>query len=79
MEKDLNELMKEVQYLERRVNSLEKKESRRAGYRYIKMIIKIIVVGLIIFGLWRGYDYIVNGIPDLISDKIRELIPFIKK
>ena len=37
---DINELEQEIEVLKKRVNVLEKKESHRAAYKYIRIILK---------------------------------------
>ena len=74
--KDIDELEDEIEYLKKRVSILEKKDNRRTSFKYLKIIIKILFYGLIIFGIWKGYDYVVNGLPNMINDKIREINPF---
>lgn len=76
---NIEELEREIEILQKRVNILERKENRRASYKYIRIIFKMVVYALIIFALWRGYDYVVNGIPKMLNDKIQEINPFKKK
>lgn len=76
---DINELEQEIEVLKKRVNILEKKESHRAAYKYIRIILKIILYAAAAFMLWKGYDYVVNGIPNMLNEKIQELNPFRKK
>lgn len=78
MYKNVEELEKEIDYLKRRISTLEKKENRRKSFKYLKIIIKILIIGTIVFGIWRAYDYVVNGIPNMISEKIHEVLPFLK-
>lgn len=73
---DIEDLEREIVILQKRVNSLERKENRRTSYKYIRIIFKMVVYALIIFALWRGYDYVVNGIPKMLNDKIQEINPF---
>ena len=74
--KDIDELEDEIEYLKKRVSILEKKDNRRTSFKYLKIIIKILFFVLFIFGIWKGYDYVVNGLPNMINDKIREINPF---
>ena len=76
---DIKELEQEIAILQKRVNNLERKENRRVAYKNIRIVLKMLFYGLIIFALWRGYDYIVNGIPDMLNNKIQEINPFKKK
>lgn len=79
MEREVEKLQDEITYLKKRVASLESKENRRKAFSYLKTIGKIIIVLLIAYGLWRGYDYFVNGIPRMMEEKIQEINPFKKK
>ena len=74
--KDIDELEDEIEYLKKRVSILEKKDNRRTSFKYLKIIAKILFWGLILFGIWRGYDYVVNGLPNMINEKIKEINPF---
>ena len=76
--KDIDELEEELEYLKKRVSVLEKRDNRRTGFKYLKIIFKLLFYGLIIFGIWKGYDYVVNGIPNMINNKIQEFNPFKK-
>ncbi len=75
---EIEDLQEEIKYLEKRISNLEKNENRRKAVKYIKIIAKIIFYGLIVYLLWRGYDYVVNGIPDMLNEKIQSLNPFKK-
>ena len=75
---EVQELKNEIEFLKKRVSSLEKKENRRTSFKYLKIIIKIILIVLLFYGLWRGYDYLVHGVPDMLNEKIKEIIPFRK-
>ncbi len=79
MNPEVEKLKSEIELLKKRINSLEGRENRRRAFKYFKMIIKICLIGLILFGIWRGYDYMVNGIPNIIEEKISDLNPFKKK
>ncbi len=76
---DNNKLMEEIDFLKKRVSILEKKESRRAAFKYLRIIGKSILVIAFAIASWKGYDYIVNGIPNMLEQKINELNPFKKK
>ena len=70
---ELDSLKEEIEILTKRVNILEKKENIRKAHTYFKIIIKILLICLIVFGIWKSYDYVVNGIPDLIEDKVKSI------
>ncbi len=78
MEKEIERLEEEILVLQKRISVLEGKENRRKAFGYIKLIGKIISICLIVFGIWKGYDYVVNGIPQLIEDKISNINIFKK-
>lgn len=73
---EIKDLENKILYLEKRLEILEKKERRRTSLKYLKIIIKILLICVIIFVLWKSYDYIVNGIPNIINEKIKSVIPF---
>ena len=78
MENDIEELEEEIKLLKKRISILEGKENRRKAFGYFKIIIKIIIIGLITYGLWQGYNYVVNEIPKLIENKVSDINPFKK-
>ena len=55
---------------------MEGKENRRKAWGYFKIIVKIVIVLLIVFGIWKAYDYVSNDVPKLIEDKVRSINPF---
>ncbi len=78
MDRKIDDLYEEIKLLKKRINILEGKENRRKALSYMKMIIKIISFCLLLFGIWKGYDYVVNEIPNLIKNEINELNPLKK-
>ena len=78
MNEELTELQNEIDLLNRRIGVLEKKESRRQSLGYLKLIIKILLIGAIVFGIWKGYEYIVHEIPNMMEEKIKSINPFKK-
>lgn len=75
---DIEKLEKEIILLKKRISVLEGKENRRKAWGYIKTLEKIVVVILIIFAISKGYDYVVNGIPKIIEDKVNSINIFKK-
>ncbi len=75
MEDKIDELMEEIDILSRKVEILEKKENNRKAFSYVRLLVKIIVILLSAYGIWRGYEYIVNETPKIIEEKIREINP----
>ena len=78
MEDVIEELEEEIDILKKRISILEGKENRRKALGYAKIIFKIVIVILFVFGICKGYDYIVNGVPRLIENEINRLNPFKK-
>lgn len=78
MERELSMLEEEVSLLKKRISILEGRENRRKALGYTKIIIKIVLTGLFLFGVWKGYEYIRYGIPKLIENEINDLNPFKK-
>lgn len=76
MSEDVLELQNEVDMLNKRISALEKKENRRRSLSYLKLVIKLLLIGAIIFGIWRGYEYVVHEIPNMMEEKIKDLNPF---
>ena len=79
MSDEVMELKDEIELLNERISVLEKRDNRRRSLSYIKIIIKIVLIGAIIFGIWRGYEYVVHEIPNMMEEKIKDLNPFRKK
>jgi len=70
---ELEELKEEVELLNRKVLILEKKENKRKAMVYVKILVKIIITLAIIYGVYRGYEYVVKEIPHIMEEKIKEL------
>ncbi len=70
---ELEELKEEVELLNRKVHILEKKENKRKAMVYVKILVKIIITLAIIYGVYRGYEYVVKEIPHIMEEKIKEL------
>ena len=79
MNNEVMDLKNEIELLNERISILEKRDSRRRSLSYLKIIIKILIIGAIIFGIWRGYEYVVNEIPHMMEEKINDFNPFKKK
>lgn len=73
MENEVLELRKEIEILTKRIEILEGKENKRKAFVYTKMLVRIILILLIIYGVWTGYQYLVNEIPKIMEDKINEI------
>ena len=75
MEIEIGELQEEIDLLKERINILEKKERNRKTYAYIKIAFRIILLFASIYGVLKGYQYIVNELPQIIENKVKELNP----
>lgn len=78
MEEEILELKEEINLLTRKVEILEKKENNRKAFGYLKILIKIILVGALSFGVYWGYKYLINELPNIIEEKIKDLNPLKK-
>ena len=87
MNEEIDDLKKEIFILKKKISILEKKERNRNATKLIKFIVKIAFYSLVLFGLWKTYDYIVHEIPNMVteevdnkskdlSNKIKEIWPF---
>ena len=75
MDNSIIELKEEISILEERILSLEKIEKRRKAFNYTKILIKVLLFLGIIYGIWYGYNYVVNEIPHIMEEKIKEINP----
>ncbi len=71
MSDDILELKEEIKILTERISVLEKRENRRRSLGYLKILFKVLLLGLFIFGLFKGYNYIVHDLPTIIDEKIK--------
>ncbi len=78
MESEIEELREEVDLLTRKVELLEKKENQRKAMFYVKLLIKVILILVTIYGAYRAYDYVVKELPSIIDEKIKDLNPLKK-
>ncbi len=76
MDSKIQDLEEEIMLLKKRVSILEGKENRRKAFNYFKIIIKIALFLLFLFGIWKSYDYIVNEVPKLIKNEVNNLTHF---
>ncbi len=75
---EIEDLKNEIEILNKRISILERKENNRRAYKYLKLIIKVVMLLLFAYGLWRGYEYVVNELPNMIEDRIKSINPFNK-
>ena len=76
MDKEVERLKKEVLILNARIKVLEGKEHRRSIFKSVKFLLGVVILSLVAFGIWRGYDYVTNYLPNYLEDKINDLNPF---
>ena len=69
MEQEIEKLKMEIKILNKRISILEHREAKRRFFKVLKIIFDIIVLGIIAYAIWYGYNYITN-IPDLIKDAL---------
>ena len=70
MSDEIEDLKKEIIYLRKRIDVLERSERKRNASKSIKIMIKIILWVCIIIGVLKAYDYVKNEIPNMISEKV---------
>ena len=73
MEQELDELREEVKLLTKKVGILEKKENNRKALGYLKILFKVIMIIVVIYGAYRAYNYVVNDLPNDIVEKVKDL------
>jgi len=70
---EIDDLKQEIKVLKKRIEILETKENNRKIKKNLYIIFKICLFLLTIYGLYKGYDYVKNNIPNLIESKIKEV------
>lgn len=78
MEEEIRELRQEISILNKKVEILEHKESKRRAYFYLRLLFKIILILALAYGVWRGYEYVSKELPNIMEEKIKELNPLKK-
>ena len=78
MEREIEELKQELMILNKKVEILERKENTRRVISYVKVLVKVILIAALAYGAWRGYEYVVNEVPNIMEEKIKELNPLKK-
>ena len=78
MEKEIEKLEQEVILLKKKISILEAKENKRQAFKYLKIFVKLALTIVLLFGIWKGYNYVVNELPNIMEEKINDLNP-IKK
>lgn len=70
---EVNDLKNEIKVLKKRIEILENNESKRKISKNIHAIFKICLFLLVIYSVYRGYDYVKNIVPNMIESKIKEI------
>ena len=79
MENEILELREEIDVLNERIEYLEKRNRKLQTYHYIRILIKVVCLLLFAYGIWRGYEYVVNEVPKMMEEQIQELNPLKEK
>ena len=75
MEEEIRDLRQEISILSKKVELLEKKENQRRALFYLRLLFKIILILGVAYGIWKGYEYVVQEIPNIMEEKIKEINP----
>ncbi len=73
MEDEIMELKEEIGFLSHRIEILEKTEKKRHAFFYVKILVKVILILLSVYGIWKGYEYLSKEIPSIMEEKIKEI------
>ena len=73
MEDEIDELKEEIKNLNERIDALEKVNRHRKAFKYAKAILKVCLLLLSVYAIWRGYEYVVNEVPKVVDEKIKEI------
>ena len=69
---ELNELQEQVKILEERVYVLERQEATRRVKNWIKILFKVLILVAVVIGSFLAYNFVVDELPKLIENKIKE-------
>ena len=69
---ELNELQEQVKILEDRVYVLERQEATRKVKSWVKLLFKVLILVAVVVGAFFAYNYVVDELPKLIENKIKE-------
>jgi len=69
---ELNELQEQVKILEERVYVLERQEATRKVKNWIKILFKVLILVAVVIGSFLAYNFVVDELPKLIENKIKE-------
>ncbi len=69
---ELNELQEQVKILEDRVYVLERQEATRKVKSWVKLLFKVLILVAVVVGAFFAYNYVVDELPKIIENKIKE-------
>lgn len=69
---EINELQEQVRLLEDRVYVLERQEASRKVRTWLKILFKVLILIAVVVGAFYAYNYVVDELPKLIENKIKE-------
>ena len=69
---ELNELQEQVRILEDRVYVLERQEATIKVKSWVKLLFKVLILVAVVVGAFFAYNYVVDELPKLIENKIKE-------
>ena len=75
MEEEIRELKEEINLLTKKVELLEKSEKKRKAFSYVKVTFKVLSILVLIYSIYWGYQYVINDLPGVIEEKIKDVIP----
>ena len=75
MESEIMGLKEEITILNERIDALESINRKRKAFTYARVLVKVILILVTIYGVWRGYEYVSHEVPKMLEEKIKELNP----
>ena len=69
---EINELQEQVRLLEDRVYVLERQEASRKVRTWLKILFKVLILIAVVVGAFYAYNYVVDELPKIIENKIKE-------
>lgn len=72
MEGQIQELKREIDLLNAKVESLENKEKKRKTLSYVRLLLKVAIILFSIYGLFWSYNYLVEEVPKILQEKVKD-------
>ena len=69
---ELEELEEQVKLLEDRIYVLERRDASRRARGWLKILFNLLLIGAVIFGVFYAYNYVINDLPKLIENQVKE-------